>query len=684
MMKRSYFLYFCLFFLSFSFFAQIPVGYYDSAIGKKQAELKTALHLIIKTANVPSYGSGAGSTWAAFAKTDVRPEDGTVWDMYTNNHVAFNGTSAASGMNIEHGLANSWWGGTKVQAYNDIHHLNPSNSSANSSKGSWPMAVVDGTTTYSNGVIKVGKSSSRPGGTIDAWEPADEYKGDFARAYMYMVTAYEDYSTKWTGNSVNQLDNNTYPVFEQWTVDLFLKWTQQDPVSQKEITRNNEIYKIQGNRNPYIDYPLMAEYVWGKLTSVPFTPDGNVNFPYLSSPGSGSTVDFGKIVFQQKATSTVNVKAQNLTGKLGVSISGTDAANFSVTIDSISKADAEAGYNLVVNYNAKTVGAQTATLTIAGGGITTTSVNLKATSSDEFMALAANNISNSGFTANWSQSANATGYTLDVYALQLSGNTQAKTLLAEEFTAGLPTGWTAEGYTDNLTSGFMRLASGSSLGKINTPALDLTAVGSVLTVRAKQYNSDAGAQLTATLDGQPLAVWATAVTNQDFTVNIPSATATSKIGLSAASSSRVYVDYVKVETQGLVQTPVSVSGFPVSVGNVLSYTVTGLQSDSMYNYTVKPEGNSAVVSNAIQVRTGLGDGIELYESAHSTWVKTTDGIIIRNLPTKYTLQVFDIMGKQLQTIQSVAAEQKIKLPQRGIYIVRTEQTSKLCTMKISY
>ncbi len=167
-------------------------------------------------------------------------------------------------------------------------------------------------------------------------------------------------------------------------------------------------------------------------------------------------------------------------------------------------------------------------------------------------------------------------------------------------------------------------------------------------------------------------------------MNIPSATATSKIGLSAATSSRVYVDYVKVETQGLVQSPISVSGFPKSVGNVLSYTVTGLQSDSMYNYTVKPEGNSAVVSNAIQVRTGLGDGIELYESAHSTWVKTTDGIIIRNLPTKCTLQVFDIMGKQLQIIQSSATEQKIKLPQRGIYIVKTEQPNKLCTMKISY
>ena len=106
-------------FLTVSLLAQIPAGYYNSANGKKQAELKTALHLIIKTANVPSYGSGTNSSWAAFAKMDIRPEDGTVWDMYSNNHVAFNGNSAASGMNIEHSFAKSWWGDGR-QAAQDV------------------------------------------------------------------------------------------------------------------------------------------------------------------------------------------------------------------------------------------------------------------------------------------------------------------------------------------------------------------------------------------------------------------------------------------------------------------------------------------------------------------------------------------------------------------------------------
>ncbi|MDD2797944.1 MAG: endonuclease [Bacteroidales bacterium] len=681
-MRRLSTLLLLLILFSITIFAQIPSGYYTSAIGKKQAELKTALHLIIKTANVPSYGSGAGSTWAAFAKMDIRPEDGTVWDMYSNNHVAFNGVSAASGMNIEHSFAKSWWGDGR-QAAQDVQHLCPSNSSANSSKGSWPMAVVDVSTSFTNGCIKVGKSSSKPGMTIDAWEPADEYKGDFARMYMYMVTAYEDYATLWTGNSVNQLDNNTYPVFEQWTVDMLLKWNQQDPVSQKEITRTNEAYKIQGNRNPFIDYPMLAEYIWGKLMTVPFTPDGNVAFPYLSTPSNGAIVDFGKVPYMQNTNSTIAIKAQNLTGDLTLAISGTDAANFT-TNTTISKSDAEAGYNLSVLYSAQSIGAQTAQLSISGGGITPITVNLKAAASDEFLALPATNVAKYGFDANWTLSANATGYSLNVYSLKMTGNTQAKILLEEDFLSGLPTGWTSEGYTDNATSSNMRLASGSNPGKLNTPALDLSTSGTTLTVRARQYNSDAGAQLTATLDNQPLTVWTTSTTNQDFVVNVPVATNTSKISLSAATSIRVYVDYVKVQTQGSVAEPISVVGYPMAVGNVLSYSVSGLEPDSTYYYTITPEGNGKSVSNAISVKTGLNSGIIPIKTA-TLFVNIISGnVTIQNLQPSSIINLYDVMGKRLTTSKTDAQESNLRLSEKGIYFVQILQNNKSQTIKVRY
>ena len=129
--------------------AQIPSGYYTPAVGKKKAELKTALHTIIMNATVLNYGSGDGKTWSGFAKTDVRT-DGTVWDMYSNKTFYVNGYSAAIGMNIEHSFPESWWGGDERQAYKDLYNLNPSDIEANTKKNNYPIAVVDGTVTYSN------------------------------------------------------------------------------------------------------------------------------------------------------------------------------------------------------------------------------------------------------------------------------------------------------------------------------------------------------------------------------------------------------------------------------------------------------------------------------------------------------------------------------------------------------
>lgn len=274
-MNQNYFisrLSFSLLFLGFFSLlqAQAPTGYYDASMGKKKDSLKTAMWKIIsKNVKVQTYGTG---TWAAYQTTDVRPDDGTVWDMYSDNHRDFNGTSAPSGMNIEHAFPKSWWGGTQEDAYFDILQLRPADAAANSAKSNYVMNVVT-STTWTNRVTTVGKDSRG----VKAWEPADEYKGDFAREYMYMVTRYEDYSTLWTSNGISdgQLLNNTYPVFTDWTIALLLKWSRQDPVSTKEITLNNAAYKIQNNRNPFIDYPHLCEYIWGDSVDYAFNP-GNL------------------------------------------------------------------------------------------------------------------------------------------------------------------------------------------------------------------------------------------------------------------------------------------------------------------------------------------------------------------------------------------------------------------------
>jgi hypothetical protein len=96
------------------------------------------------------------------------------------------------------------------------------------------------------------------------YEPANEYKGDFARTYMYMVTCYEDYAPNWRSTGTeSMLYQNTFPVFKPYAISLLMKWHRDDPVSQKEIDRNNAVYAIQKNRNPYIDFPTLAEFLWG-------------------------------------------------------------------------------------------------------------------------------------------------------------------------------------------------------------------------------------------------------------------------------------------------------------------------------------------------------------------------------------------------------------------------------------
>ncbi|MCF0208210.1 MAG: endonuclease [Bacteroidaceae bacterium] len=278
-------------------FAEVPPGYYDAAVGLKKAELKAAMHDIIKSANVLKYGSGSGATWEGFYKVDRR-SDNSVIDRYSyETHYFPSGYSAADGMNIEHSFPKSWWGGSKNQAYQDIHHLMPCESNINSRKGNYVMGVVT-TDKNGNGCTKVGTGQ---GGSksLTMWEPADEWKGDFARAYFYMATCYSNLT--WTSEGLNQLENNEWPTLQKWTYDILLQWNKQDPVDDLERTRNDGVYAIQKNRNPFIDYPDLCDYIWGEKMAEAWNPNGAI-----VDPIPGTTPDEEEsIVFEESLESSL-------------------------------------------------------------------------------------------------------------------------------------------------------------------------------------------------------------------------------------------------------------------------------------------------------------------------------------------------------------------------------------------
>lgn len=239
---------------------------YSSLEGKSGAALKAAVKEIAKTHTEISYGD---KTWDAFSTCDVRMVEGQeAWfDMYSNRLVYV--STGHSGMNIEHAVANSWWGGTKNAAYKDLHHLNPSDADANNRKNDNPLGIVAGNPNWSNGVTKIGAPvAGIGGGSKSVFEPAEQFKGDFARAYFYVFTIYDDIT--WETAPACMYELSTYPTLQPWAYEMLLDWARQDPVDTRESERNVAVSKVQRNENPFVSIPGLAEYIWGSKKNQPF------------------------------------------------------------------------------------------------------------------------------------------------------------------------------------------------------------------------------------------------------------------------------------------------------------------------------------------------------------------------------------------------------------------------------
>ena len=278
-----------IFFLTLTIYGQPPVGYYNNASGLSGEELKTALHEIVSQGHNPIWYS---EVWSAFLTTDVKP-DGKVWDMYSDipgsppyeyefiDDQCIEGSVPEEGIcyNREHSWPRSWYGPAGNEIYpmhSDLFHVYPTDAFVNQMRSNYPFGVVVNPDWVSENGSKLGLNSI-PGYNGLAFEPIDEYKGDFARTYFYMVTRYEDLVESWQSESpmvAAILDGTTYPAFQEWYIDLLISWHEQDPVSEKEITRNNAVYNIQGNRNPFIDRPEFVNYIWG--TGLSDEPENHV------------------------------------------------------------------------------------------------------------------------------------------------------------------------------------------------------------------------------------------------------------------------------------------------------------------------------------------------------------------------------------------------------------------------
>lgn len=361
----------------FSLLADMPRDYYPNSLeGKNGAELKTELHNLLKNHTRLPYGSRdynqIACTWTVFKKSDVRP-NGKVWDMYSNNSYNFsNGAGATKGMNIEHSVPKSWWGDAydetatpltrfKYDGSYDLHHLTPSDADANMAKSNYPLGVVD-SPSFDNGVTKVGTGQAN-GRSTNLFEPADEYKGDFARMYLYFVTCYQDYS--WKSSALSMFAQNSYPTLNAYGQSLLLKWHRQDPVSQKEIDRNNAVYSFQGNRNPFIDYPNMVEYIWGDSTNYEFSFSGqSTSAPSISI--SNDKIEFGYIGTETSKDKEIYIKGKNLTTDITAKLLNNDSGDFSLGMSNLPVHELNTtGINLAITFSPRSIGTRNVTLRLS-------------------------------------------------------------------------------------------------------------------------------------------------------------------------------------------------------------------------------------------------------------------------------------------------------------------------------
>jgi endonuclease I len=242
-------------------------GTYYSSINWDQtgATLKTALSTLIN----PHTDVGYSGLWNVYKTSDV-DANGKIWDVYSNYRFTIGtgqcGTYKVEGdcYNREHTIPQSIFS-EAAPMVSDAHHIYPTDGKVNGMRSNFPHGKVASATYTSGNGSKLGSSDTSTGYSGTVFEPVDEYKGDFARTYFYFVTCYQ---SKIPSYSYDSFSADTYPSLATWAKNLYLQWAASDPVSQKEIDRNEAIYQIQKNRNPFIDFPAAANAIWGDLTPV--------------------------------------------------------------------------------------------------------------------------------------------------------------------------------------------------------------------------------------------------------------------------------------------------------------------------------------------------------------------------------------------------------------------------------
>lgn len=319
------------FVMSYFSYAQIPAGYYNTATGTGYT-LKTQLYNKIKGHTNKGY-AGLWTTYATSDRDNQYENDNTIFDYYSENPngtdpviFAYStnqcGTYTTEGncYNREHIIPQSVFNSASPMVA-DAHFIPPVDGYVNGMRSDNPHGKVASATWTSLNRSKRG-TSAVAGYTGTVFEPLDAFKGDIARMYFYFATRYENTVASYT--TYPMFNGTSNQVFTNGFLAMLIQWHNQDPVSAREIARNNAIYARQLNRNPFIDHPEYVGMIWGGTTPTPDTQAPTTPTNLVASNITTSSLQLNWIA----STDNVGVSGYDvyMNGTLKTSVTSTSAS----------------------------------------------------------------------------------------------------------------------------------------------------------------------------------------------------------------------------------------------------------------------------------------------------------------------------------------------------------------------
>ena len=586
--------------------AQIPSGYYNTASGTGYT-LKTQLYNIIKGHTDNGY-AGLYTIYQTSDRDYYFENDATILDMYSENPAATDpynysagttqrcGTYSVEGdcYNREHIIPQSTFN-SAAPMVSDAHFITPTDGKVNGQRSNYPHGPVTSATWTSLNGSKLGASTTS-GYSGPIFEPINEFKGDIARMYFYFATRYENTVA---GYSYAMFNGTSNQVFTTAFLNLLITWHNQDPVSPREIARNNAIYTSQNNRNPYIDHPEYVQSIWN--------PTGDAQAP----------------------TTPTNLVASGTTSN-SVSLSWTASTdNIGVT-----------GYNVYMNSAIKT----------AVTGTTTTITGLTASTAYSFYVVAKDAAGNSSASSTVVNATTAAETSITYCASQ--GNSTADEKIGKVVFGAINNTSTGTAGYENFTALTTNVTSGTANTITITPSWTATAFSEGYAVWI-DYNknglfTDAGelawskATSTATPATGTITIPASAALGttrmrvsmkynaiptsceaipygqvEDYTVNIVVGTAdTTAPSAPTALTASGTTQTTTTLSWNAATDNVGVTGYDLYRGTTLlgtvstrTYNVTGLTAATAYTFSVKAKdaaGNVSASSNVVNVTTTTG------------------------------------------------------------------------------